>query len=520
MKTSTVFKASLIVCLMSFFLAASAFGESPEFLQGVDQYKNENFEEAAEALKKARAQEPQSTVAAFFLGLTYKQMQNFPMAVENFRDAVTMTPRIKEALVELVEVLSRMGKPENLKEAKEWLAVAEKENIFPAKIAFLRGLILSKEGRDLEAVTQFEKAKALDESFTQSAEFQIAMSYVKAKQLDKARDRFKAAVLFDPQSDLASFARQYQDSVEKRLGQQVRFTLGVFGAYDDNQVSRWNGAGGPGAPAWTGEEDEETSRLRTQFRVDYVPILPGAWLFNAQYALSAAWNQNYSSSRDNLSNGLYLAPGYNFGQYAVNLAVNYNFSMKKEAAVNGYRKQSEYLSVGPLVRGLFMNQHLLEVFAGFDNKEFFDPAADSRNDRDSKTFRSYLSWIWSYTQGAFLNLKYEYTKEDSDGEWWENQGHKLIFNTSYPLMPRVAAQASCQYFIQDFENKSLDPIPSDPTKINDRLDKITNGSLGLTWEFMPGTMLIGQYAFTRADSNIAIYDYNQNVYSVGVEYRF
>jgi Tfp pilus assembly protein PilF len=517
---SAVFKACLVGCLMSVFIAATAFGESAEFLEGVDQYKKENYEEAAAALTKARQKNPGSTVAAFFLGLAHKQMQDFGQAAENFRDAVTQTPRIKEALVELVEVLSKMGQPENTEEARKWLAVAEKEKIFPAKIAFLNGLILSREGRDLEAVEYFEKAKSLDESFTQSAEFQIAMSYVKAKKLDEAKARFKAAVLFDPESDLASFARQYQDSVEKRLDQQVRFTVGVFGEYDDNALSIWNGAG-TAAPAWTGGDDQQTSRVRGQFRVDYVPILSGPWLFNAQYALSSAWNQKFSTSRDNISNGLYLAPGYNFGEFAVNMAINYNFSMKKVAAHGKYRKQSEYLSVGPMVRGLFAQQHLVEAFAGYDHKEFFEPPSSPQGDRDSKSFRSYLSWIWSYTQGAFFNLRYEYTKEDSDGEWWENSGHRISANTSFPVTPRIAFQANGQYLMQNYDSDSiLDPIPSDPTKVNERKDEIATGSLGVTWEFMQRTMLICQYTHVHADSSIAIYDYNQNIFKAGVEYRF
>ena len=36
--------------------------------------------------------------------------------------------------------------PFDMEEAKKWIEVAEKEDIYPAKIAFLKGLILAKEG--------------------------------------------------------------------------------------------------------------------------------------------------------------------------------------------------------------------------------------------------------------------------------------------------------------------------------------------------------------------------------------
>ena len=59
-----------------------------------------------------------------------------------------------------------------------------------------------------EAIVEFDKAQSLDQSLKQAAEFQIAISYVKERRLSEAKERFKAAVIADPQSDLASFARR------------------------------------------------------------------------------------------------------------------------------------------------------------------------------------------------------------------------------------------------------------------------------------------------------------------------
>ncbi|MBW1766807.1 MAG: hypothetical protein JRJ65_07110, partial [Deltaproteobacteria bacterium] len=119
-----------------------------------------------------------------------------------------------------------------------WIGVAEKENISPAKIAFLKGLLLKEEGKNLEAVEAFEKAKSADPSITQAADVQIALCFLAEKDLKKAKDRFQIAILHDPQSDLAGFARQYMDLLEDRifLERPFRFTVGVFGQYDDNMV--------------------------------------------------------------------------------------------------------------------------------------------------------------------------------------------------------------------------------------------------------------------------------------------
>jgi len=50
--------------------------------------------------------------------MTYKQMMDYPKALENFRDAVTLTPKIKQALIELIDVAVQLQK---LEEAKSGL---------------------------------------------------------------------------------------------------------------------------------------------------------------------------------------------------------------------------------------------------------------------------------------------------------------------------------------------------------------------------------------------------------------
>lgn len=53
-----------------------------------------------------------------------------------------------------------------------------------------------------------------------------------------------------------------------------------------------------------------------------------------------------------------------------------------------------------------------------------------------------------------------------------------------------------------------------------RTDQISNLSAGITWEFHKNVTLVGQYSRIDNGSNIAIYDYLRNLYTVGLEYRF
>jgi len=225
-----------LIFISGIFLSQSAFSQqSPSLEEGVGLYKAEKYDQAVNALLKARQDDPGSTTAAFFLGMAYKQLMDYKEALGPLEDAVTMTPRIKEALIELIDVNVRLGKTED---AKKWIAVAEQEKIQPANTAFLKGLVLIQEGKNREAAASFENAKALDPKIAQASDIQIAMTKVRESELKDAKQSFESAITADPNSDLAGFARQYLAKVEDTLyaKRPLRFTLSAFGQYDDNMV--------------------------------------------------------------------------------------------------------------------------------------------------------------------------------------------------------------------------------------------------------------------------------------------
>lgn len=496
------------VCEVLFlsFLAFPSFAlaQSDALMQGIDQYKDENYEEAIPLLLNARKEEPRSSLAAFFLGLAYKQVLDYPNAFVHLQDAVTLHPRIKEALVELIEVALQLNK---LEAANEWIQIAEKEEIFTARIAFLKGLALKKEGKNMEAISSFERAMATDETLAQAAEVQIAMCYLEERKLKAAKETFQAAVLLDPTSDLAAYARQYQDLVEDRIyiERPLRVTLGAYGQYDTNVVLL------PNERAFApGITDEESAVLTTTARVDYVPVFKGPWLFNAQYAFLGSFYENYSTSHNYISNGIYVTPGYNFGRYALNLAVNYNHYLVRDPS---YKQYLDYVYAGPLLRFLLNRAQVLELFSGYVHQEYDEPPLIPQEDRDSDGFYGYLGWIWLYAKGAFFSVRYEFSTDNTDGIHWENDGHRLLANIAIPVVGKLKFQITGQAFFQRFKNtNTIFGVK--------REDDVYRGSLGLTWEFYKNTTLVLQVNATRANSNIPIYDYDREVYTAGIEYRF
>jgi tetratricopeptide (TPR) repeat protein len=504
-KLTNILFFSLLFLLTTVLVSSDAFCQQPQSLEeGISLYKAGKYEDAINSLSKTRQEDPGNSTAAFYLGLACKQTMDYEAASVQFKDAVTLTPRIKEALIELIDVSLQLGR---LDEANKWIAVAETENVFPAKAAYLKGLVLEKEGKHKEAAASFEKAKSLDPAISQASDIQIAITHLKESEIKNAKVSFQSAITADPQSDLAGFARQYLARVDETLYAQrpFHFTLGVFGQYDDNLILN------PTDPlAALPVSNQGSLVLNSNFRVNYSPKFKGPWLLNAYYAVSSGLHKRYNDRYDSLINTASIAPGYDFGKYALNLSATYSYALVRNT---DYEKYSGNLSVGPMFRLAVGNSQLVELFAGYADNKYYQPTLISAENRDSNGVSAYASWIWLFTKDSFLNFRYQFQDQNTTGINWDNTSHSLSANVVIPASEKVKLQFSGEFTRMDFTNEnSIFDIK--------RKDDISNLSAGLSWTIYKNTNFIVQYTRIDNGSNIPIYDYLRNLYTAGLEYRF
>lgn len=473
--------------------------------KGIEQYKEENFEEALEFLKKARQEDPSSSLAAFYLGLAYKQLMNYKEASLNLRDAANLKPPIKEGVVELIEVLYNLNE---LKEAKNWIDVAEREAIKPAQTAFLKGLILLKENNNLEAIKSFERSKQMDPSLTTVADFQIGVAYLKEKNLKEAREKFRAIVIVSPESDLAAFAREYEDAITKRLAleREWRLNAGIAYQYDDNVILN------PEIEIVGIPKGEDWAAVAT-FSAGYAPRIPGPWTLNTQYSLYLNRHRRIET-HDIMSHTFTIVPGYNFKNASLNLFLSYNYTWLND------QRYLYSISASPQLNIALGGNNIGQISAGYSKKEFIltetftGISISPDEDRDADVFDASAGWIYLFSGGrGFLNLKYEFSIENTDGRNWSYIGNRGSANILIPLLANLKMNISGEVFHQDYR---------DIHTIFDvkRKDKIYSASGVISYEFYKGASFLLQYAHIRDDSNIPIYDYKRNIYSAGIEYRF
>ena len=514
--------------LIFFFTSIIAYGETP-FDKGLKDFKDENYEEALVNLTEARKLEPTSTVIAFYLGLTYKKVENYEKAIPFLRDAVTLTPPVKEALVELIDVLYQTN---NLDEAQKWIGVAEKEGINPGRIQFLKGLSLLKQNRDAEAIAAFEKAKESDKTLTQAADFQIANAYLKTGKLKDSQKRFKSLITLDPTSDLATYARDYEKAVTEKLEAErpFRFAVGLGYKYDSNVNVRPSSGtvfdNPNNSSAVSGQED---TALSATVRALYIAPFSFRTPYNlaVQYSL---WAERYMRRDDyNMAQQtLSVTPGYSLSNIAFTVPLIFGYANLQRQKGDDFLNKLDWwsdtrylITMGftPTARYMINDKNILELTYGFMRNKYYNTTdstlpLDPNEDRDGDSNSGSIGWTYFFKEGTGLfTLKYTYTAMGTDGHNWSYDENRFSLSFIYPLKKNLKFQYSSDAAFTKYKHENT------IFNIQRRDDAFTN-SIGLIYTLFKDTDIIGQFTYIRDNCNISTYDYDRSIASIGIEYRF
>ena len=521
----------LTMCFL-LWMVSSVQGQTL-FDQGVREFGQENYEEALPFLLEARSADKGSARIAYYIGLTYKVMEKYKEAIPYFKDAATLTPRVDEGVVELVDVLYHTN---DIVEAEKWIAFAEKEGINTARLYFLSGMVLSKRGKFDEAILAFESAKKLDPRVTQQAELQIAGIYTQQGKYKDAQARLRTTITLDPASDLALYARDYEKIVADKAERERpwRFSLGMGYKYDTNVVTKGDG---PMVESISGQED---SAINFGARIGYT----APFSFRTPFSLSAYYSiysdrylgKTYTRSDgtegnlteyNNMTNTVSVVPGYAFGRFGVSLPLTYSYVSLQGVKGNSFFNelnwwnQTRYLetkAVTPTLRFLTTASSFGEIFFSYMRKKYFDtelhPEVPQEEERSGERMTGGLGWTYTFKENkAFFTLRYSYAQDNAIGRNWVNTENRFGADLLYPIVGTVRGQVSAEanFVKYTYENTYFE---------QNRRDDIYNVSVALLYGIIKNTDIVLQYNYYRNQSNIALYDYTRDVYGLGVEYRF
>lgn len=497
----TIVLAVFLFLSICFIIPQLSAAESASLEQGINYYKQENFDEALPLLQKARKEDPASSLAAYYLGITYKKLQNYKEAKAHLIDAVSLTPKIKEALVELIETLYQLGET---KEAQKYVEVAETEKIKESETAFLKGLILLKEGNNLDAVAAFEKAKRFDGSISQAADYQIGVAYLKEKKFKEAKDVFRDVIVLDPNSNLADFSNEYVKAIKRKeeAEKPYRITVGAAGQYDTNVLLMPSDA--TVAANITDEADwREVYTGLGEYRLkvtDRFSVTPQFSFYRA--------HQNNLGILNVTSYTMTVTPNYNIEKGTIGLPVGYNYTGV------GERKYLTTLSATPMLNYLLGKTNMAQFSFQYQKNNFSRSPIVPEENRSSNYFSGGLGWYHFFDENkGFFGLHYGLNKDKTKGANWEYLGNKFNATALYPFWEKFKASIAGEIFLQDFGH-------TNSIYGKKRGDQVYTVSTMLAYNFWKAAEMQFSYTYVKDKSNIAVYDYNRHIYSLGLQYKF
>ncbi|MGB9823248.1 surface lipoprotein assembly modifier [Thermodesulfovibrio sp.] len=499
-----------LIVLILIFLPALLSAE--DLLQkGIEQYKQENYEEALGLLKEVYKTKP-STTAAFYLGLTYKQTGDYIAAKDYFLQSLTGKPKINDAYVEISEVLYHLGE---LDEAIKWLNEAEKEFVMPSRVMFLKGLVLSKMGRLDDARKAFEKAKSIDPALTQAADLQIALTYTAEKRPKEAMKTLENLIKIEPKTDIAEFASDYLTAL-KTAFKQWSITLSMAYQYDDNVVSKPTGTIGITAvDEISGKTD---SAIINTLRLSYRTLSEGDLFFTGELSI---YTKNYfhSFKYDTTLSMVTLTPGLNIKNGFITLPVSYSHMWLNE------REYMSSFSITPTLSIQIFPGHIGQVFVGYGKREMlkYMEGFDPDEDRDGNQYSIGAGYFYTFKEKGVLYARYDYTVDDTQGRNWDSEAHRVSAGLIYPFSEKLSLQIAADHTWQNYKNintltgRGVRGFPQTAEKRRDRIYSLTSGVIFDISKTLRANL---NYYHLRDDSNFPIYDYRRNIYTFELSFSF
>ncbi|MEN2985936.1 MAG: tetratricopeptide repeat protein [Thermodesulfovibrionaceae bacterium] len=497
--------------LILFILSFASASADELFQRGIEQYKQENYEEALEIFEEIYKRRP-STLVSFYLGLTYKQLLNYNKAKEYFYKSLTDTPKINDAYIEIAEVLYFLGE---IEEAMQWLNEAEKEFIMPSKVYFLKGLVFLKLGKLESARKAFERAKSIDPALTQAADLQIAIIYSAERKIKEAMKTLEGLIKVEPKSDIAEFASDYLTAL-KTAFKEWSITISLAYLYDDNVVSKPTTIIGVSAvDEISGKRD---SAQVTNLKVSYRPLLSGEFLLTGDLNI---YTKTYFSSYkfDTTVGTITFIPGFNIKKGFITLPVSYSHMWLNE------REYMSLFSLTPTLSLQIIQDNIMQLSVGYSKREMlkYMKDADPDEDRDSNQYSVSVGYFCPFRENGIFYLRYEYTIDDTQGKNWNSYAHRVSVGLIYPVIKKLSLHIAGEYTHQKYKNintytgGSVRGFPDTPTKRKDKLYSLTTGVI---FEFSKNIKTTLNYYHLRADSNFPIYDYRRNIYTVELSLTF
>jgi tetratricopeptide (TPR) repeat protein len=524
--------ALLLVTLLSPLVAVPLHAQTTEadvyVAQAILDLDDKRYEEALKNLQEALKREPDHVEALYYLGVVN-------MALRRPSDALPYLLRAQKRSPIDPSIAFQLGlayfAQQRYDEAEPLLEGVFRTDPSVDGLGYYVGFMRYRKKDYRGALAAFRAGRTTDPQLQQLTRFYTGLALAVLGLPAQASAEVEQALRLAPGSALTGPAERLRDTIRaaaeqgRRLSAEVR--LGFL--YDDNVIVR------PGPSA---SEQPLVSILRDK-RYDSVGELFGAQL-NYLWWQTETWESSVGYSFFGTYNNELTS--FNITDHMVNGALTHKASLTGMPLQTGlqyswdmlYLDDTEFLRRNTAtVTALLVesDRHLTQAFFRYQNKEFFEsnPLPDPDEFRDADNFMGGILHLLRFAQDAhFIKGGYQYDVEDAQGRNYRYHGHRLLLGGQYTL-PWCGIRLFYDFDVHlrqyDYRNSLLPTYaPATRRRADDEYNNTVRAELPFAgpslWGHSTRMTLSASYQNTVARSNIEIFQYTRNVYSLSLSWAY
>ena len=510
-----------LLLLLLVTIARPAPAQQPEadvfVARAIVAYEEKRYDDALAALAEALRLAPDHVEALYYTGLVHVAQGGLEQAAEALERARGRAPDDEAILLQLGVAYFGLRRYD---EAQPLLEKVFQTTPTAPSLGYYVGFMRYRKGDYQRALQAFEQGATDDPKIEQLTRFYTGVVLASLGLPERAAGEIERALRLLPASPLTGPAERLRDIVvgarekERRFHAEVR----VGGFYDDNV---------PVNPAFSTDPVVQDLRRRQKespgelasLRLDYAFYKTASVEATATYTLFATFNNRLPDFNiiDNLA-GLTGSYRGTAGTLPYQLLLQYTY----DYLLLGGDEFVQRHTLTPYATLIENANNLTAAQVRYQRKDFADDAGLPREEkRSGNNYMAGFTHFFRFEGDKhFVKLGYQLDRDDTVGNNFEYLGHRLLAGFQYTL-PWGGARLRYDFdlHLRDYRHtNTLLPVTAPNTVA--RYDREYNHIVGLSVPLPRDFTLLLEYQATVARSNLDVFAFDRNFFSLSLVWSY
>lgn len=506
---------SILLFLLCNNPAAAQQAEADVLLtQATLAYDDQQYDKALQLLDRVLALEPSNARANYYKGLLFLSQQKPELAAKSLETALAGQPRD-------IFIRYHLGQAYFLQksydQAEPLLSSVYAEQPKLEHVGFYMGFLQYQRKSYSEALAAFSQVETTDPDMRQLIGFYKGLTLGNLGLSDRAVTELDEALKIQTSEPFSAPVQRMRDTLTATKSTERRFraSLGFGGFYSDNVALNPNRSSDAFAESLRVRSTTSPGLMMSAYG-EYSWLRRGPWESIVSYNFFQTVNLNDGLSRFNIQDHQGAVAGFYRGTlrampYQVGLSYAYDYLFLGQ---DGFLSRHTPTLSGTLVES---SRQMTTALFRFQDKTFF--REPDLTGRFSALQRDAMNWMGGFTHTFrfqedrhLVSLGYQYDVEDATGSDFSYSGHRLLVGGLYTF-PWGGTRLRYDYQVHWRGYRSLNlafPQVAPGTIRRDDTEQIHFARLEhpLPYNFVVSF----QYQRIQNDSNLAVYDYTQNIF--------